>query len=400
MNFVYLGGFVSSRIAKERGLPSLNTAGVNRMRRLGDAVKQAGAQVLIVAPGSSFGMRTASSGRYLHSAVVEHSGGIPVVYCAAVGIRGIGALCEPFLVARQLQALHVRRPIGALMVYCFYPSSLAAALLARLWIRCPLVLNLEDISIPSWSDWRSDSETRPVQQAVGWLAMQAILRLSNAVVVPSRRFLDVIRWRKPAAVVRGCMEAFERHSRMSTNDETLRILFAGRLEREHGIDLLVSSLQLLDTAAASRRIEVNICGTGHRREYVSAELGKLKHVRVTMHGFVSDSEYARILGNSHVALALQDPFGRHCRYKSPSKAYEFMAMGAATIVSDVGDFAELPDEIRVLLDPYDPRVLANAILSFSPESADAMGERASRYAGVHWSPKTNGQRILDLLRNK
>ncbi|MGC4118198.1 MAG: glycosyltransferase [Myxococcales bacterium] len=282
------------------------------------------------------------------------------------------------------------------MVYCFYPWSVAAGAVGRFVLRCPVVLDLEDVSVPRLEDWKQGTRARPVQQLSGWMGMKALLALSDAVVVPTKRFLRFVPTGKRVEVVSGCMDA--RPLAHEGECGVLHVLFAGKVEREHGSAVLAEALKALDASPAGPRFRFDVCGGGKGLEELRAAAGALAHVSVAVHGFVDDIEYRRLLARADIALAIQDPSGRYSDLKTPSKAYEFMASGKAVVVSDVGDLAELPNETRHLLTPYSGEALAGLLASMTADSVVETGAAALRHAKNHWGIGENGRKILALFR--
>ena len=134
-----------------------------------------------------------------------------------------------------------------------------------------------------------------------------------------RRFAEAARARTPSA------------------DGTRRLLYAGRLGREKGADLLLRSLPRL---LEDERVRVTVMGRGE----LEAEYAAVEHPRYRFLGFVGDrGEVARIFGEHDVMLAPgpHETFGL--------AVLEALAAGLAVVGPDAGGTA---DRLRLLRDPF------------------------------------------------
>jgi len=366
------------------------------MIRLGMALRSVGEKVLILSPGSA--MRMGWSGRLFHQHQIHQDNRIPIFYCHTIGLPVLGMLWEQVSLSLHLWRLSRKTELTGLIVYCYYPSSLIAALFARLFLNLDIVEDLEDICEPHLSDWNRKSEARPVQQIVGWLAMKVVLSISRAIIIPTKKFQCFVGKGKRSEMITGCMEIKDRIVPTRGEKHKINVLFAGALEVGQGIQLLVETFHELhrdpDTAV---RYQFGLCGYGSQEEWLRAQIEKIKNVEINFHGFLSNEEYEELLDNSDVCLVLQNPSGRFASYNTPSKGYEFMGSGKAVIVSDIGDFAELPDTIRILLVPYSGQRLATLLRELDIASIQRIGNAAHDYAQSHWSLRSVGKKIQALF---
>src|SRR5438309_7724111 len=101
-----------------------------------------------------------------------------------------------------------------------------------------------------------------------------------------------------------------------------------------------------------------------------------------------------ILLSPHVPLEDGSEF-----FGSPTKLFEYMAMGKAIVASRLGQIADVLDdeETALLVEPGDARQLADAILrlSNSRELRERLGAAARRAAIERHAWKRNAQRVID-----
>jgi glycosyltransferase involved in cell wall biosynthesis len=103
---------------------------------------------------------------------------------------------------------------------------------------------------------------------------------------------------------------------------------------------------------------------------------------------------------------LVSPHGRQADggefFGSPTKLYEYMAVGRPIVASRLGQIAEvLEDQVTALLvEPDDPRALAEAIVRLVDDACLrrrlGCGARAAAEERHTW--RQNAQRVIDCLR--
>ncbi len=80
----------------------------------------------------------------------------------------------------------------------------------------------------------------------------------------------------------------------SRNGESqpLRLLFAGKIEFEHGIACLLAALgRLTERPQLATRLQVDICGTGSKESWLVDNLQQMGGLQIRYHGFLSDEKY-------------------------------------------------------------------------------------------------------------
>jgi glycosyltransferase involved in cell wall biosynthesis len=285
----------------------------------------------------------------------------------------------------------------------FYNYSISFALLAVLFRArgIPYIAQVEDIAVPAKADWKPGSETRPAQQLLYWLCMKVVSGLSVGIWVPSQRFLTFLPRSKPYLVVRGCVADSEwgedSPARLLT---PIRVLFVGKYEIEHGLDLFVAALEFLRSGAPVGRLyEFDCCGTrDYPAELRSLSAGADRPV-IRLHGLLSDDEYRKLLAETAVALVLQKGQGRHANLKSPSKAHEFLAAGKLVIATDVGDLALNSGSQLIMLKDESPEELVRIFedIAKEPEKYEKIALAARKYSRRESSYVAVGTKLVAFL---
>ena len=399
---VYLGQFISEKIRDERGLPTLNAAGTNRMHRVAQAIRDAEADCVIVSPGAS--CRMAWKGVWFHKASVTRSEGVPVCLASALGVPFVSAGWALISTLALVVSLHRRHGVSGVVVYNYRMIECLVATVARWMLRVPVLLDLEDVSIPKLTDLKSGGIESFIRQIWCGFMMGMTLRVCHAVFAPTSRFRSVLPHGKKFEVLDGCMRI---PALLSGEPETacasicaerpLALLFSGKIEFEHGVDVLAKAILSIDMMQNAHNYHFHICGGGSALEWLRRELFKVQQVNVFIHGFVSNCLFRQIFDRAEVCLVLQKPDGRHSFFKTPSKGYEALCAGKTLVVSNIGDFGMLPASVCRVVDPLNEESLVEAIKTLTREDVRRYGKHALAHARTRWDSAVVGRRIVGMM---
>jgi len=398
---IIVGNYIDFNIKAQRGLPSFNPAGSNRMLRLAQSLTSIGEEVMIVSPACA--MRMKWTGNLFHKQQIETFQNIKIQYCASIGLPIFGMLFEQIIVFLTIWKLSREHTVTSLVVYCYYPSSVWASLFAKYILRIKIIEDLEDICIPKLSDWRKSAEANPVQQIVGWFLMKLMLSISDHILIPTSKFLQFLRRKDNVALISGCIEVpiLDKIDLSTTEMKSIRVLFSGALEDENGVPLLIDFLKMLDKdKELSNTFIFDISGQGSKSSYLQNEVEKLKNIKIYFYGFLTEEEYANLLEKAKIALVLQNPVGRYSNYKTPSKGYEYVSNAKTVIVSNIGDFGQLPEEVLIMLDSYDSKSLLEIFKNLTIDKMNAISKNAYDYAKKNWDSSIVGLKLIALLEKK
>jgi len=182
-----------------------------------------------------------------------------------------------------------------------------------------------------------------------------------------------------------------------TEDETLAG-FVGTFGPWHGVLTLAEAITLLPkdsgirfllVGAGKLRDEVQriVCAAGKERQVIFA--GHVRHERVPALLDACD-----LLLSPHVPLEDGSEF-----FGSPTKLFEYMAMGKGIVASRLGQIGEVlfDQETALLIEPGNARELADAILrlSDSPELRNRLGAAARQAAVEHHTWRGNAGRVIE-----
>jgi glycosyltransferase involved in cell wall biosynthesis len=173
------------------------------------------------------------------------------------------------------------------------------------------------------------------------------------------------------------------------------VVFAGRLVREKGVDVLLRAF-----ASVSQEIEdarLILAGDGCQAKYLEGLIGDLGiSNRVTMTGYIPRS----VLEGLFDAAWVQAVPSR-CSEAFGLVAAEAMMRGTAVIASDAGGLVEIVGEDGqrgLLVPPGDEEALADALFSLlrNRQLAEKMGRAGREFALVHFNQESYIDNIIQL----
>lgn len=388
---LYYGAAITDRAKRERNLPLINPATTNRMLRIASAFMAAGEQCAILSPAIMPRIPTTMARL---PRIAQRVSGVPVLSISQLGVRFAGYMLSPFTALASAVRLAKRRRIKTVVQYCYFPDAFIFSLWCKIAYGSKVVLDLEDICQPRIADWKRGSETRPLLQLWGWVLMKLSIRLANVVIMPTKKFSSVVPERK-RLVVSGCQKVVE-DVRSKLQGGKMHFLYSGGITEENGIVLLMDALKILDDQ--KRNFQVSICGMGARKDWARQKAGELRNVEVEVLGFLGNEDFNNLYKKIDICFALQKPTGRHGQFKTPSKGYEAMCSGKALVVSDIGDFGELPDTVCYHVRPYAAKKLAEILGGLTREGLANTAKAALEYSKANFDSSIVGRRIVSYLR--
>ena len=191
-----------------------------------------------------------------------------------------------------------------------------------------------------------------------------------------------------------------------SDNETL-VTFVGTFGPWHGVDILTGAITKLleDSTSNEQRVGLRFLfvGQGTLLSDVRAKLARyVSEKRVIFTGAVARERVRQHLDASDVLVSPHVPMpdGRPF-FGSPTKLFEYMAMGKAIVASRLDQLAEVLEhkETAWLVEPGDIGELANAIelLAGNPELRERLGHRAREVATQSHSWQERARRLLDRL---
>jgi len=147
-----------------------------------------------------------------------------------------------------------------------------------------------------------------------------------------------------------------------------------------------------------------LVGAGRFRDEVERILQAAeKEKRVIFTGHVDHQRVPSLLDACDILLSPHVPLEDGSEFfGSPTKLFEYMAMGKGIVASRLGQIGEVlvDEKTALLVEPGNARELSEAILrlSESRELREKLGAAARRTAVEHHTWKHNAERVLDSYR--
>ena len=185
---------------------------------------------------------------------------------------------------------------------------------------------------------------------------------------------------------------------LGVGDDATLAGFVGTFGPWHGVLTLAEAIALLPEDCGIRFLFVGAGMFRDEVERIVSDAGRSE--QVIFAGQVEHEKVPALLDACDILLSPHVPMTDGSEFfGSPTKLFEYMAMGKAIVASRLGQIAEVLDdeETALLIEPGDARQLADAILrlSNSRELRERLGAAARRVAVERHTWKQNAQRVID-----
>jgi glycosyltransferase involved in cell wall biosynthesis len=178
--------------------------------------------------------------------------------------------------------------------------------------------------------------------------------------------------------------------------ETL-VGFVGSFGPWHGVLAFAEAIKMIPRASGLRFLLVgsgSLRGEVERLLAAETEAGRVNFTGAVDHNRVPALlDACDILVSPHVPLADGSDF-----FGSPTKLFEYMAMGKGIVASRLGQIGEVlsDEETALLVEPGNVQQLSEAILRLadSPELRERLGLAARKAVALHYTWKHNAERVL------
>jgi len=351
---VYLCNALDEDTKNLRSITTDSPAATKKVFGLCHALQAAGVSSLILSMGRG---RQRGSGECF-SRFTKVADGIEITYASFWHIPFLTHIVTLFSLAVSLWMIK-RKMAVKLLVYNRSWHYFLAVLFAKI-LRIPCYLDLED-------GWTSKPSIK-----------QKILIYFYDLACNSGSLLACEALKKQVKttinlVCYGISSTVQTKSHPWQSKEKIQILFGGSLCEGTGVNLFMQAVQILMQQYPTMMKELHIVVVGFGEMAKSLESFSLKTGGlVEFLGAVSNDQYARLLGDSHVGLCLKLTGGPFHNSTFPSKVIEISSHGLlllSTPVSDVPNIFSL--ENAVLLEDDAPESLANALCWLVQHKAQA-----------------------------
>lgn len=189
----------------------------------------------------------------------------------------------------------------------------------------------------------------------------------------SNGFLDdkVNTDRKPSVVINGIYKTAPVLVK-EKNNEKIKILYAGTLEPQKGVDYVIRSAEFLD-----EEYEVRIIGFGSEKDKTHVqdlikEVNAKSICKVYYDGTLKGDEYLRYVQGCDIGTCVQNPDDIFNLYEFPSKIFSYMSNGLAVVANRLKQIENSKiSPYLIIADSIKPEDVASAIKMYGKNKLDA-----------------------------
>ncbi len=189
---------------------------------------------------------------------------------------------------------------------------------------------------------------------------------------------------------------------LGLKDDEVVVGFVGTFGPWHGVEKLAEAIKSIPANVPVRFLMV---GSGSLHAEVEKRLETEKHAgRVIFTGSVGHDRVPALLDACDILVAPHVPLADGSEFfGSPTKVFEYMAMGKAIVASRLGQIGDVlaDEETALLVQPGNEQELAAAIVRLieSGELRRRLGARAREVAERDHTWTRNAQRVLDAYQS-
>ena len=224
------------------------------------------------------------------------------------------------------------------LIYVYKSTPIAAIGVLPKWFRrSRLVLHTDDLD---WEVMKEQEQPKAMWLIVKWCE-RLLARNTDAIVAGSRLLETDYRRRFPSKPILRLPNGVDPTEFKPAPTPELgrvpRLIFFGILGRTRILSVLLKSLPAVIQTLGPDRVQVEILGDGPCREEIEGISKKLKLTNnVHFRGWTTYDQLHSYISYGDVGLCVM-PRERTTEACSNQKIFQYMALGLATVVSDVGD---------------------------------------------------------------
>ena len=356
-NLIFICNALDDVTRLERGIVTDSPAASRKIFLLCKAMSNANVSTTIVSLGRG---KQDGSGRFYRSKV-RRVKGIAIVYLPFLHLPVLSELLTLFSSLPIFWRLIRKKTIKVLLLYNRMPAYLPVLIFAKL-LRIERVLDLEDgaIDIKQWT----------LSGLISRILNGLFDSLCSGGALLACQSLERATKLRPTQCCYGITEA--QTSKVNWAISPIKVLLGGTVSDDTGALLLINAIKKLRQESPSWAENINFIITGkgdclEQFKLLAAQPGKPE---VMVHGRTTDDEYKRILGGTHVGLALKPNKGALAETTFPSKVTEFASQNILVVTTDISDVRKVLAEGAIYLEFDDSELLINK-LQWIEENRDA-----------------------------
>lgn len=318
-NIIYLNNYMSKELVEIRRNGKIySQAGNNKVMGIRQSLIENGCNVTIL----SSGLVNNRTGKLIKRYVDMNEKDI--IYCPIIDFPLINTLSSIIFIYREILSISRNVDIDNIIFYNYKPEVAWAALLAKVILKIPIIIEFED-------GYRNVPDISRIKRYILNYTEKIIKpKVDGAILVTSKiekDYRDI-----PSVIVRGVSnESLLKSQKSKKGNDTIKIMYSGGIDEERGIKVLLESLKY-----TQNEFELIISGRGTLEGLVKCNDDK----RINYVGFIEYSDMIDYMLNSDILLNVQLSNHSFGDVSFPSKIFEYISTGNLIVSSDVSDIRE------------------------------------------------------------
>lgn len=266
---------------------------------------------------------------------------------------------------------------GGVIVYSVHlPYMITGLLISKLYGVEFIGIWTDPPSISHSTDSKLKSFLRKFELSISKIIMKKV----SKVIVLTKYLAEDFAPNKHYLVVEGIIDHNEIATELKDSDnnqDLIKIVYTGSLEKRYGIDSLIKGFMSLE----GEYVALELFGRG---DYESEllEICK-KDRRIRYGGFVNNDHILEIQRKADFLINTRSADDEYVRYSFPSKTLEYMISGTPVITTMLPGIPEEYKEFIIELENNDPRTISNTLkkaINLTPLERQTIGENAKQFA--------------------
>jgi len=324
--------------------------------------------------------------------IINDTAGIVIGFINLIGLKHVSRFVQVLL---RIPWFVKKNKIKNIIVHGTHTPFMLIAILAKYIFGLRLVIILTD---QHGKEVVSDGKIGKVLRKIDTMLMRFLLNRFDAYICLSVMFVKRFNL-FPYLVLPGILSnKFKSSVLRNYNRPQLQkyfvIVYAGGVNRNNGVDLLISSLKYLK----DKNILIKIYGGGDMVQDV-IDMSENDN-RLLYGGVLYDDEFVSALKNADLLVNPRPIHNEYAQTSFPSKLIEYMSTGVPVLTSRI---VSIPKEIKdcfFYIDGDDSKSIAKSlriIKNLSQDERLSVASRAAETVNILYSEEVVGQKISDFI---
>ena len=226
---------------------------------------------------------------------------------------------------------------------------------------------------------------------------QILPKMDGLTVVGHRLAADVKKFGKPICILWGGVDLEQFQPSLTSDGQPIQVTYAGNYSPYQGVPVLLKAAKMLRERKAP--FCFNFIGNIDQFPELRKEIEQDLVGQYSITGQVPYEQVPGLLKEADV-LVIPRISDRAAQYGFPSKLPEYMAMGKAIVITDVGEHGQVIENGRtgLIIPPDSPTALAEALLKLQDDGLrHQLGSRARAFAEQELSWQKIGENLYHFL---